>query len=249
MQLASIHPIDHRVAAAYVDALSAPQRSLGVPSIDGTLWLQERLKAARRGLEQATQGQESGANVVSLTLAQILAAAEPSYVHDGLSLTTLEAAIDRGVGMLLRPPSRLFADLGVPIGAARAMPIRIDASAGMLGGAFMPANLVPQFRDLLRERDVRFVRRLHDSGFDGVGVYGFLLDMVSYAADRRMGLFEAVDAVVPDAPRLNPPGTRVVEVDRSRMDRETVERLTQSLKPPKRSFMDRITGRRAPSLN
>lgn len=249
MQLASIHPIDRRVAAAYVAGLTAPQRSLGVPSIDGTLWLQERLEAARRGLEQATEGRESGANVVSLTLAQILAAAEPSYVHDGLSLTTLEAAIDRGVGMLLRPPSRLFADLGVPIDAARTMPIRIDASAGMLGGSFMPANLVPQFRDMLQQHDLRFVRRLHDSGFDGVGVYGFLFDLASYAADRRMGLFEAVDAVVPDAPRLNPPGTRIVLVDRSRMDRETVERLTQLLKPPKRSFMDRITGRRPAPLN
>ena len=249
MQLASIHPIDRRVAAAYVAGLTSPQRSLGVPSIDGTLWLQERLEAARRGLEQAAAGQETGANVVSLTLAQILAAAEPSYVHDGLSLTTLEATIDRSVGMLLRPPSRLFADLGVPVSAARAMPIRIDASAGMLGGSFMPANLVPQLRDLLRERDVRFVRRLHDSGFDGVGVYGFLLELASYAADRGMGLFEAVDAVVPDAPRFNPPGTRIVGVDRSRMDRETIEQLTQSLKPPKRSFMDRITGRRAPSLN
>lgn len=246
MQLASIHPIDLRVAAAYVEGLSAPQRTMGVPAIDGTLWLQERLEAARRGLEQAAEGKESGANVVSLTLAQILAAAQPSYVQEGLSLTTLEAAVDRGVGMLLRPSSRLFADLGVPTAAARSMPIRIDASAGMLGGAYLPANLVPQFRDLLRERDVRFVRRLHDSGFDGVGVYGFLLELATYAADRRMGLFEAVDAVTPDAGRFNPPGTRIVLVDRKRMDHETVERLTQSLKPPKRSLMDRMTGRRPP---
>ncbi len=249
MQLASLHPIDQRVAAAYVRSLTTPERSLGVSSIDGTLWLQGRLEAARRGLEQANEGRESGANVVSLTLAQILAAAEPSFVHEGLSLTTLEAAIDRGVGMLLRPPSRLFGDLGLSTAAARTMPIRIDASAGMLGGSFMPSNLVPQFRDLLRERDVRFVRRLHDSGFDGVGVYGFLLELATYAADRRMGLFEAVDAIVPGAPRLNPPGALIVQVDRSRMDRETVERLTQSLKPAKRGFMDRITGRRAPSLN
>ncbi len=246
MQLASIHPIDLRVAAAYVEGLSGPQRTMGVPAIDGTLWLQERLEGARRGLEQAAMGRESGANVVSLTLAQILAAAQPSYVQEGLSLTTLEAAVDRGVGMLLRPSSRLFADLGVPTAAARTMPIRIDASAGMLGGAYIPANLVPQFRDLLRERDVRFVRRLHDSGFDGVGVYGFLLELATYAADRRMGLFEAVDAVTPDAPRFNPPGTRIVLVDRKRMDHETVVRLTQSLKPPKRSFMDRMAGRRRP---
>ena len=249
MQLASIHPIDHGVAAAFVSALSTPRRDLGVPAIDGTLWLRERLESARIGLAQAREGREPGANALSLALAQVLAAAQPSFVHEGLSLTTLEATVDLGVGMLLRPPSRLFMELGVPTDAARTMPIRIDASAGMMGGAFMPANLVPRFGDLLRERDVRFVRRLQDSGFDGVGVYGFLMEMASYAAERRMGLLEAVDAVVPDAPRLNPPGTRIVMVDRSRMDRETVQRLTLSLRPPKRSFLDRITGRRAPSLN
>lgn len=245
MQLASIHPLDQNLAAAFVDVLGSADKALGVPAIDGTLWWRQRLEAARRGLMVASEGQESGANAVTLTFAQVLAAAHPSFIHSGLSLTTLEATVDLGVGMLLRPPSRLFGELGLPMGAARTMPIRIDASAGMMGGAYMPARLVPQFRDLLRDRDTRFVRRLNESGFAAVDVYGLLVEMVGYAADRRLGLFEAVDAVVPDMPRLNPPGTRIVVADRKRMDPETVRRLTDSLKPPKRSFMDRMTGRRA----
>ena len=244
MQLASIHPMDQTIAAAFVAALGSPERAPGVPAIDGTLWWRERQETARRGLDGANEGRESGANAVTLTFAQVLASAHPSFVHSGLSLTTLEATIDLGVGMLLRPPSRLFGELGLPMTAARTMPIRLDASAAMMGGAFMPARLVPQFRDLLRERDTRFVRRLNESGFEEVDVYGLLVEMAGYAAERRLGLYEAVDAVVPDMPRLNPPGTRIVVADRGRMDPETVRRLTDSLKPPKRSFMDRMTGRR-----
>lgn len=244
MQLVSIHPLDHTVASAFVAALTSPDVVPGIPAVDGTLWWQERLEVARQGLARATEGRESGANQMTLTFAQVLAAAHPSYVHSGLSLTNLESTVDLGIGMLLRPPSRLFGELGMAIGAARTMPIRIDASAGMMGGAYMPARLVPQFRDLLRDRDRRVVRRLNDSGFDAVEVYGLLVELVGYATDRGLGLFEAVDAVMPDMPRLNPPGTRIILADRKRLDPETVKRLTESLKPPKRSFMDRMTGRR-----
>lgn len=249
MQLASIHPVDPAVANRFGAALTAPGGSVGVSGLDGTLWLRERLEFARHGLATAIAGQERGANAVSLTLAQILATTHPSFVHEGMSLTSLEASIDRAVGMLLRPPSRLFTELGIPVAAARAMPIRLDAAGSMMGGAFMPASLVPRFRDLLVERDVRFVRRLDDSGFEAVAVYGLLLEMATYAAERDLGLIEAIDAVTPDKPQLNPPGARIVLADARAMDRETVRRLTESLKPPRRSFMDRITGRRAPDLN
>ena len=248
MQLASIHPVDLAVATRFGEALTAPGTgpAVGVPAIDGTRWLRDRIGAAQAGLATANAGRESGANAVSLALAQVLAAAQPSFVHEGVSLTMIEASIDRGVGMLLRPPSRLFTELGVPIAAARTMPIRLDQSSGLMGGAYLPASLVPRFRDLLVERDVRFVRRLHDSGYDAIAVYGLLLELATYAADRDLGLIEAVDAVVPDDPRANPPGTRIVTADARRLDRATVQRLTDSLRPPKRSLMDRITGRRPP---
>ncbi len=249
MQLASIHPIDPVVAQRFGEVLAIPGGSIGLPGLDGTLWLREQLDAAERSLAVAVEGREQGANAISLAFARILAAAQPSFVHEGVSLSALEASIDRGVGMLLRPPSRLFAELGIPIAAARAMPIRLDNSSSMMGGAYMPPGLVPRFRDLLVERDVRFVLRLHESGFEAVAVYGLLLEIATYATDRGMGLIEAVDAVTPDMPRYNPPGARIVLADARRMEPETVRRLTDALKPPKRTLMDRLSGRRAPSLN
>ena len=249
MQLASIHLVDGAVAHRFVAALTGEDAAVGVPAVDDTHWLSEQLGLARQGLALAGDGQERGANAVSLALAKVLAAAGPSFVQEGISLTGLEAVIDRGVGMLLRPPSRLFIDLGLPADAARTMPIRLDPASAMMGGAYMPAALVPQFRDLLIERDVRFVRRLHEAGFDAVAVYGLLLEMATTAADQGMGLSEAVDAVTPDAPRLNPPGARIVLADASRLDRETARRLTEALRPPKRSLLDRLTGRRAPNPN
>src|SRR3712207_7989765 len=63
----------------------------------------------------------SGANAVSYGLARLLGAVEPVFFVPGLGFTQLEAKFDRGIGMLLRPPSRLFGDAGLETIAARAM--------------------------------------------------------------------------------------------------------------------------------
>lgn len=243
MQLMSIHLVDIAAAEAFIAAV------LGDPPADATgqrrAWIEGAVASGRRGLSSAATGDETGANAVSLALAQVLATVQPSFVQPGVSLSTIEAIVDRGVGMLLRPPSRLVTELGLPVPVARAMPIRLDATSAMMGGAYMPAALVPQFRDHLVARDTRFVRRLHDAGYDAVATYGLLLEMATLATDRGLGLLEAVDAVIADAGAPNPPGADIRVADVKRMDPAEVRRLTESLKPPKRSLMDRLTGRTA----
>ena len=68
----------------------------------------------------------------------MLGAGEPVFFVPGLGFTQLEAKFDRGIGMLLRPPSRLFGDAGLETIAARAMPIRLDATGGIMGSLRLP---------------------------------------------------------------------------------------------------------------
>ena len=72
------------------------------------------------------------------------------------------------------PPSRLFGDAGLETIAARAMPIRLDASGGIMGGAFMPPAQTPRFRDLLEQRLDRLARRMAEAGLDVSRVPGDL---------------------------------------------------------------------------
>jgi hypothetical protein len=135
--------------------------------------------------------------------------------------------------MLLRPPSRLFADAGLETTAARAMPIRVDAAGGMMGGAFIPPVLTPQFHDLLEQRMDRLARRMAEAEMDAPALLGSLLQVAAYAAERRLGLFEAIDVIVPDVPESAPPGMRLVIPDRKRLDRDLRKRLEEAARPPK----------------
>jgi hypothetical protein len=169
---------------------------------------------------------------------------EPVFLLPGLGLTQLEAKYDRGAGMLLRPPSRLFADAGLEIAAARAMPIRLDASAGSMGGAFVPPGLVPQFRDLLERRMERLARRIAEAELDAPAYVGALLEAAEYAARHGFGLYEAVDIVVPGVPESEPPGLRLIVPDRGRLDRDLRKRLETAARPPREpGLLARLFGR------
>src|SRR3712207_5599918 len=135
--------------------------------------------------------------------------------------------------MLLRPPSRLFLDAGLGLRAARTMPIRLDLARGMMGGAFVPARLVPQLERLLEDRTARLLRRLTDAELDAVPVLGLMMEACAYARARDFGLFEAIDVVVPDAPEANPPGARVSAPDRKQLDPALRRRLEQAVKANK----------------
>lgn len=229
----TLHPIDADLLRRYVLALrgNAPAAAV-VPQHPA--WAEQVVARARVGHEKARNGDEAGANAVSLGFAQVLATAQPTFYLPGASLTALEARIERGVGMLMRPPSRLFGEAGLDTPAARAMPIRLDLAAGSMGGAFVPARLVPQFADLLRARETRLLRRMVDAELDAVAVFGLLLQTVEWAEARGQGLFEALDAIVPEAPEADPPGATIAAPNRKALEPALRKRLEEAAKPPKK---------------
>lgn len=235
-ELATVHPYDPAMVARYVAAVRGELAAEGlVPEAAG--WAGRELARARAGYARALAGHEAGANAVSYGLARMLGVTEPVFSLPGLGLTHLEAKFDRGMGMLLRPPSRLFAEAGLETAAARAMPIRLDAAGGMMGGAFIPPALAPRFREQLEARMERLARRIAEAEMDAPALLGTLLQAAEYAAERGYGLVEAVDVVVPDVPESAPPGLRLVVPDRKGLDRELRRRLEAAARPPKEPGM------------
>jgi hypothetical protein len=231
-ELSTLHPYDPAFVARYVAAVRGHLAAEALlPEAPG--WAGREVARARAGYGRALGGNEAGANAVGYGLARVLGATEPVFYLPGMGLTHLEAKIDRGAGMLLRPPSRLFADAGLEPVAARAMPIRIDAAGGMMGGAFIPPALTPRFRELLEQRMERLARRIAEAEMDAPALLGTLLQAAAYAAERGYGLVEAIDVVVPDVPESAPPGLRLVVPDRKRLDRELRARLEAAARPPK----------------
>ena len=173
---------------------------------------------------------------------------QPVFFVPGAGFTQLESRFDRGIGMLLRPPSRLFADAGLEIAVARAMPIRLDAFGGSMGGAFMPPLLVPQFCDLLETRMGRLARRMAEAELDAPAFVGLLLEAATYAAERGLGMFEASDVIVPGVPESQPPGLRLLQPDRKRLERRLRLRLEEAARPPREpGVLSRLFGRGHPT--
>src|SRR5215211_6650448 len=92
-------------------------------------------------------------NEISFGLAGWLAAQQPVFARQGLSLSSWEARVDRGAGMLMRPPSRLFSDAGLDLTLARSMAIRIEAGDAMMGGAYVPARLIDAYLERLEKQN------------------------------------------------------------------------------------------------
>ncbi|MFM9105399.1 MAG: hypothetical protein ACKOWF_01715 [Chloroflexota bacterium] len=245
----TLHPFDEDTVAAWVRLLLADggpdDAAVAALFPGGGAWAAGAAARSRQGVARAGRGSEEGANAVSFGLAQALAARYPAFVVPGASLTAWEARIDRGAGMLLRPPSRLFGEAGLPPAVARAMPIRLDPAMSMMGGAHVPARLVPRFREMLEEREARLLRRLAEAEMDAAPIYAAVLEAAAWAADRGLGLYEAVDVVVPGAPAALPPGANVILPDARRLPKETRRRLEAAARPPKPpGLLSRLLGRR-----
>ena len=242
----SLHPFDPEIVAAYVRLVTGeiePETFLP----NGGAWLQRLTVKARQGYEVARTGNEPGANAVTFGLAQALSVVHPVFVMPSASLTSWEARIDRGAGMLLRPPSRMFDETGLPRSAARAMPIRLDPSMSMMGGAHVPARLVPQLKSQVEERETRLLRRMTEAEMDAVPIYAAMLEALTYATEHGLGLYEAVDVIVPEAPQATPPGAVVIVPDRKRIPKDVRHRLEEATKPPKQpGLLTRLLGRGSP---
>lgn len=206
-------------------------------------WIEREITRAQRGHTGAMRGQETGANAISYGLARLLASVAPTFFVPGLGFTQLEARYDRGLGMLLRPPSRLFGEAGLETAAARSMPIRLDTS-GTMGGAFMPPSLTPRFQDLLEERLERLAPRLTEAELDAPALLGTLLQAAGYAADHELGLYEAADVFVPGVRESAPPGMQLIAPDRKHLDRDLRRRLEAASRPPREpGLLARVFGR------
>ena len=225
MEWTTLHPLDQNRVRAFLEQLRE-----GDPAFAGLL-------AARRGDEP-----DSGS--LTLGLARFISVGEPIYFQDGLSLTTFEARIDRGLGMLMRPSSRLLMDAGLDVDAARALPIRLDLQRGSMGGAYIPARLIPEMQRILDERMTRIVRRLSEADYDAVPTLALLIEAADHVAARGLGLYEAIDAISPDDHRSIPLGAKVVFADPKRLDRDLQKRLDAATKPDKQpGRIRRVFGR------
>lgn len=235
MELCSLQPFDLETVRRFVAVLQ------GAPPPPG--WNGPWLAAAGRQLPALETGNEEAACAVGYALGIALSREQPVFAAPRFGLTVWEAQIDRGIGMLMRPPSHLLRDAGLDIHAARTLPIRLELSRGMMGGAYVPARLVPDLAAFLDAHEVRIARRLAAAEYDPVAMLGLLLQAVSFAQERGLGLYEAMDVVTPD---LRPvlPGAQVIGPDRARLPKEVRDRIAQAARPPKQpGLLARLFGR------
>ena len=221
MELSSLHPVTGDDARAFLAILAVlpPGRLATVPETSNRY-----------------------PNALGHEFASFLADRAVSFVLPGLSLSTWEARVDRGIGMLLRPPSRLFVEAGMPVEAARRLPIRLDAGGGMMAGAYVPASLIPQLDELLMGRLERQARRLAEAEIDAVPILGLILEAVAAARSAGTGLIEAADVYGSAEMRGG-----VVMADARRVDEALRQRIELAIKPPKEpGAIGRLFGRRRP---
>ena len=238
MEIMSLHPIDEAVVGRFMAALTGD----GEPDAAWQGWWPDRPPVL---LERMRAGDERAANEVTLRLAWALGTQHPTFAAPGFGLTLWEARVDRGVGMYLRPPSRLFRDFGFELDVLRTMPIRVDTNLGVMGGAFIPAHLVPKVKDLLVAREQRMARRLREAEHDPVVALSLFNEAVDYALERGMGLYEALDAVGPAGEAVF--GGEVVVGSRERVPKPERKRIEELSKPPKKpGLIQRMLGRTDP---
>jgi hypothetical protein len=201
----------------------------------------ESIRRGSLGLASLSSGDSRGAGMVGHALATYLAEQRPCFVLTETCLTNWEATIDRGVGMLLRPPSRLLVDAGMDRGLAQHFPIRLDHNGGMMAGAYVPAHLVSQFEALLEQRLERELRRLIEAELDPVANMGLMLQALGFARREGTGLIEAMDVV-----EFLSPSTPVFAADRKRLPKELRTRLEAAARPPRKpGLMTRLLNPRS----
>lgn len=225
MEMMSLHPLDERTVTRFMAVLDGKTE----PDPAWRSWWPSQSAVL---MERMRAGDERAANELTLALAYALGSAMPSFAAPAFGLTLWEARVDRGVGMYLRPPARLFRDQGMALDVVRTMPIRVDTNLGPMGGAFVPAHLVPKIKELLIDREERMARRLREAELDPVVSLTLFSEAVDYALEHGQGLFEALDAVGPAGESVF--GGEVVIGSRDRVPKDERKRIDELSKPPKK---------------
>lgn len=212
-------------------------------AIEGTSTDDQTIVQARDGLQRLIAGDSRGPDAVSSALALYLTAHNPVFVSAEISLSGWEASIERGIGMLMRPPSRLFVDAGMERSIAQRFPIRLDKSGGAMSGAYVPPTLIPQLHELLVSRLKRQLLRLVDAEMEPVLAMAGLLGAVSWAHSNGTGLLEAADVVYPGMP-----AREIVQLtNRKQVDPGLRAEFEELIKPQKKPGMvARLMGRSQP---
>lgn len=241
MEPITLHPFDPTIAVHFVAALT------GDISSDAA-FARAVPDSLSHDLERARQGDEAASNRITLAFAHIVAGQHPTFFHDGFGLTTWEARVDRGIGMLMRPPSRLFIEAGLDRRQVDAMPIRLDLHGGLMGGAWIPPRLIDRFRELLDARLERMAKRLYEAESDPFALLGLMDAAASYAADHQLGLFEAIGIVGPYGEHSSE--LRIVVADPKRINPDLRLRIETAITPPKKpGLFSRLRGKSQTSAN
>jgi hypothetical protein len=232
MELVSLHPLPEGAVSSFLQLIAGGQ------SADGTT---AAGFASQFWFRSLAQNPSPRPNELSFGLAAWLATWQPVFAQRGLSLSSWEARVDRGSGMVLRPPSRLFIDAGLDPDLARRMPIRIESGDSMMGGAWIPARLMPEYLERLDRNLERSVRRLNEAELDGAALMGLMYETGRYATGRGAGLYEAIDLLDPADSGTWPPGAHVIT---RTTDKELIERIRIATQPPKEpGLIARLLGR------
>jgi hypothetical protein len=103
---------------------------------------------------------------------------------------------------------------------------------------------VPRLADLLEARFERLVKRLVAAEMDPLPYMSLLIEAVTYASERGLGLYETLGVIIPEAPESVPAGGRLMLYDRKRIDPDLRKRIELAAKPPKEpGKLARLLGR------
>lgn len=246
--MTSLHLIDPKWATEFVAALQSGSDAPlpGLSEQSSRRWRE----SANQGLARAGSGREAGANQFTSAFAVWLSGRSAVVLAPDSSLTTWEARVDRGIGMLMRPPSRLFVEAGLPQKVVHSLPIRLDANMGMMGGAFIPPRLMPALLELLDSRLERMIRRLTEADMDPAAIYSAMFTAATLARERGHGLYEAQDIALEG---MLPASASIVLPNPMSLDAALRERIVIAARPSEKErkpgLVGKLLGRRAPSPN
>lgn len=176
---------------------------------------------------------EIEANRLTSGIALAMASELPTFHHDGCGLTPWEALFDRGIGMYMRPPARVFVDHDHNPYLIDKMPIRLDLQGATMAGAWVSPHLIPMLAGMIDERLERWAKRIHEAEYDPYPLLATLQMATNEAMQRGLGLIESMDVL--------PPGAQVVQTPgRKQMDRELRDRIDLAIAEEKQGIMDRL---------
>lgn len=221
MQLITVHLYDPEVASAYVHALSGGERP------DWSWWQSDLTEVF------ASEMDENAASRIGVGLVRAMADAYPSYHENGFGLTPWEAQFDRGIGMYMRPPARIFVDNGISPMVTGKMPIRLDLQGGIMAGAWIPPHLIANLDQLIDTRLEIWAKRIHEAEIDPYPMLAMMRMVCDDALRNSLGLIEAINVIEP--------GMRVIETpDKKRMNAGIRARIDAALKEDQQSLIDKL---------